>query len=45
MSHPVVVFRQNESVERIVNVLTQCKHNGFPVVSDDFDPTVRNEIN
>ena len=41
MSHPVVVLREDETIGRIYNVLTSCKHNGFPVVSNEFDPTVR----
>ncbi|XP_059172369.1 H(+)/Cl(-) exchange transporter 7-like [Physella acuta] len=37
MSHPVTVFRMTEPVERIVKVLKEEPHNGFPVV-DDYDP-------
>jgi chloride channel 7 len=41
MSHPVVVLREDETVERIYHILSNCKHNGFPIVSNEFDPTVR----
>ena len=37
MSHPVTVLRMNESVERIVSILKDETHNGFPVVQD-YDP-------
>ncbi|KAK3765639.1 hypothetical protein RRG08_063676 [Elysia crispata] len=37
MSHPVSVFRTVETVERIIRVLKEEKHNGFPVVMD-YDP-------
>ncbi|KAH9513089.1 H(+)/Cl(-) exchange transporter 7 [Bulinus truncatus] len=37
MSHPVTVFRMKEPVERIVRVLKEEQHNGFPVV-EDYDP-------
>lgn len=37
MSHPVTVFCMEESVERIVRVLKEDPHNGFPVV-EDYDP-------
>lgn len=37
MSHPVAVFSMMESVEKIVKVLKEEQHNGFPVV-EDYDP-------
>ncbi|KAI8797392.1 H(+)/Cl(-) exchange transporter 7-like isoform X2 [Biomphalaria glabrata] len=37
MSHPVIVFRMKEPVERIVKILKEEEHNGFPVV-EDYDP-------
>lgn len=37
MTHPVVVLREVETVERIVDILKTTKHNGFPVV-DGYDP-------
>ncbi|BFZ17897.1 hypothetical protein BsWGS_20936 [Bradybaena similaris] len=37
MSHPVTVFRMKEPVERIIRVLKEELHNGFPVV-EDYDP-------
>ncbi|CAG5134838.1 unnamed protein product, partial [Candidula unifasciata] len=41
MSHPVTVFRMRESVDRIVRVLKEEPHNGFPVVEDyDLDNPV-----
>jgi hypothetical protein len=37
MSHPVSVFRVQEQVGRIVDILKKEIHNGFPVV-DNYDP-------
>ncbi|XP_033749543.1 H(+)/Cl(-) exchange transporter 7-like [Pecten maximus] len=37
MSHPVTVLRSYESVGRIVDILKNETHNGFPVV-EDYDP-------
>ncbi|GFN78522.1 chloride channel protein [Plakobranchus ocellatus] len=37
MSHPVSVFRSVETVERIVQILKEESHNGFPVVMN-YDP-------
>ncbi|CAL1536656.1 unnamed protein product [Lymnaea stagnalis] len=37
MSHPVTVLRMNEPVERIVKILKEESHNGFPVV-EEYDP-------
>ncbi|GFR90060.1 chloride channel protein [Elysia marginata] len=34
MSHPVTVFRMVETVERIIRVLKEEKHNGFPIVTN-----------
>jgi chloride channel 7 len=38
MSHPVTTFRVREKVGRIVDILHHEKHEGFPVVENDFDP-------
>ncbi|KAL3877294.1 hypothetical protein ACJMK2_035024 [Sinanodonta woodiana] len=38
MSHPVSVFRTKEKVGRIVDILKNETHNGFPVVRD-YDPS------
>ncbi|XP_062570699.1 H(+)/Cl(-) exchange transporter 7-like isoform X2 [Saccostrea cucullata] len=40
MSHPVSVFRMRESVGRIMEVLQNEMHNGFPVV-ENFDPDIQ----
>lgn len=37
MTHPVVVLREVETVGRIMDILANTKHNGYPVV-DGFDP-------
>ncbi len=37
MSHPVTVLREEETVGRIVDILKNEKHNGFPVV-EGYDP-------
>lgn len=39
MSHPVTTLRAKEKVGRIVDILHHEEHNGFPVVTNDFDPT------
>jgi chloride channel 7 len=44
MSHPVVVFSEEETVGRVVDILNSCKHNGFPVV-EGFDPNGENVEN
>ncbi|WAQ96350.1 CLCN7-like protein [Mya arenaria] len=38
MSHPTIVFRTQEKVGRIVDILKKEAHNGFPVV-EDYDPS------
>ena len=39
MSHPVSVFRMKESVGRVMEVLKNETHNGFPVV-EDYSPDI-----
>ena len=39
MSYPVTVFRVQEKVGRIVDLLKKEIHNGFPVV-DNYDPDI-----
>ncbi|CAF0794612.1 unnamed protein product [Brachionus calyciflorus] len=37
MTHPVIVFREKETVGRILEVLNETKHNGYPIVDDSID--------
>lgn len=39
MSHPVSVFNMRESVGRVMEVLKNETHNGFPVV-EDYTPNL-----
>ncbi len=40
MSNPVIVLREEETVGRIIDILKNRKHNGFPVV-EGYNPDVR----
>jgi chloride channel 7 len=40
MTFPVVVLREKETVGRIMNILQNTKHNGFPVV-DGYEPDAK----
>lgn len=42
MTHPVVVIKEIDSVGRILDILHDTKHNGYPVV-ENFDPSVSNQ--